>query len=132
MASQPARAALATSAGEVDLAHHPPPAPTPLVVEATGTAAGFPAAVATTQPRGTLVLKSTVAEHPSLDLAPLVIHEIQVVGSRCGPFAPALAALAAEAVDVDALVSARVPLACAAEALERAARPGVLKVLVEP
>jgi threonine dehydrogenase-like Zn-dependent dehydrogenase len=108
------------------------PAPTPLVVEATGTAAGFAAAVATTQPRGTLVLKSTVAEHPSLDLAPLVIHEIQVVGSRCGPFAPALAALAAEAVDVDALVSARVPLACAAEALERAARPGVLKVLVEP
>jgi threonine dehydrogenase-like Zn-dependent dehydrogenase len=64
------------------------PRPTPLVVEATGTARGFAAAIAATRPRCTLVLKSTVAEHPSVDLAPLMIHEISVVGSRCGPFAP--------------------------------------------
>ena len=55
--------------------------------------AGFALAVAATRPRGTLVLKSTVAERAPLDLAPLVIDEITVVGSRCGPFAPALAAL---------------------------------------
>ena len=64
--------------------------PADLVVEATGRAAGFAAAVAATRPRGTLVLKSTVAEAAPLNLAPLVINEITVVGSRCGRFAPAL------------------------------------------
>jgi len=108
------------------------PTPTDLVVEATGTARGFQAALAATRPRGTLVLKSTVAEHPSVDLAPLVIHEIQVVGSRCGPFEPALRALADGSVDVTSLVHERVPLSRATEALEHAARPGALKVLVEP
>ena len=108
------------------------PSPMDLVVEATGTAAGFAAAIATTRPRGTLVLKSTVAEHPSLDLAPLVIHEIQVVGSRCGPFASALAALASNAVEVEDLVSERIPLARGVEALDRAKRAAALKVLVEP
>ena len=107
------------------------PTPTGLVVEATGTARGFQAAIAATRPRGTLVLKTTVAEHPSLDLAPLVIHEINVVGSRCGPFEPALRALAEESVDVAPLVQERIPLARATEALEHAARPGALKVLVE-
>ncbi len=108
------------------------PEPTALVVEATGTARGFAAAVAATRPRGTLVLKSTVAEHPSVDLAPLVIHEISVVGSRCGPFPPALSALADDAIEVSSLVSDRVPLSHADRALARAAEPGVLKVLVEP
>jgi threonine dehydrogenase-like Zn-dependent dehydrogenase len=107
------------------------PEPTPLVVEATGRARGFAAALAATEPRGTLVLKSTIAEHPDVDLAPLVIHEIQLIGSRCGPFAPALDALARGAIDVDPLVEERVPLARADEALRRAARPGALKVLIE-
>ncbi|MDJ0865203.1 MAG: alcohol dehydrogenase catalytic domain-containing protein [Myxococcota bacterium] len=102
-----------------------------LVVEATGSAEGFARALAATRPRGTLVLKSTVAEAPRIDLAPLVIHEIQVVGSRCGPFEPALAALAAGRIEVGALVSERLPLSRADRALERAAAPGVLKVLVE-
>lgn len=107
------------------------PRPSGLVVEATGTAAGFAAAVASTRPRGTLVLKSTVAEHPNLDLAPLVIHEIRVVGSRCGPFPPALAALAGGDVDVAPLVSDRLPLDRADAALDRARQRGALKVLVE-
>jgi len=107
------------------------PRPTALVVEATGTAEGFRRAVAATRPRGTLVLKSTVAEHPGVDLAPLVIHEITVVGSRCGPFPPALDALARGRVDVRPLVSDRFPLARADEALRRAASRGVLKVLIE-
>jgi len=102
-----------------------------LVVEATGTPEGFAAAVAATKPRGTLVLKSTVAESTRLDLAPLVINEITVVGSRCGPFEPALQALAAEEVDVRPVISERVPLRDADEALRRAAVPGRLKVLIE-
>lgn len=107
------------------------PEPSGLVVEATGTARGFQAALATTRPRGTLVLKSTVAEHPSVDLAPLVIHEIRVVGSRCGPFEPALRALSEGAIDPTPLVRQRIPLARAADALERAKRSDALKVLIE-
>ncbi|MEM7409691.1 MAG: alcohol dehydrogenase catalytic domain-containing protein [Myxococcota bacterium] len=107
------------------------PEPTDLVVEATGSAAGFRAAIAATRPRGTLVLKSTVADEIATDLAPLVIHEIQVVGSRCGPFAPALEALRDGRVDVEPLIHARLPLARANEALARAAERDVLKVLVE-
>jgi threonine dehydrogenase-like Zn-dependent dehydrogenase len=102
-----------------------------LVVEATGTAEGFAAAVAATRPRGTLVLKSTVAETTQLNLAPLVINEITVVGSRCGPFEPALEALATDSVDVRSLIAERVPLDDATEALRLAAEPGVLKVLIE-
>jgi threonine dehydrogenase-like Zn-dependent dehydrogenase len=103
----------------------------PLVVEATGTLAGFRRAVELTEPRGTLVLKSTVAAHEPVDLAPLVIREITLVGSRCGPFPPALQALERGEVEVDALVSDRFPLARAAEALERAAAPGARKVLID-
>jgi threonine dehydrogenase-like Zn-dependent dehydrogenase len=103
----------------------------PLVVEASGREEGFRRAVALTRPRGTLVLKSTLAESGRVALAPLVIDEITVVGSRCGPFPPALEALATGRVAVHPLVSLRLPLARAEEALRRAAEPGVLKVLVE-
>jgi threonine dehydrogenase-like Zn-dependent dehydrogenase len=102
-----------------------------LVVEATGSAEGFEQAVAVTRPRGTLVLKSTVAESPGTNLAPLVIDEITVVGSRCGPFPPALRALETRAVDVSSLMTDRMPLARADEALRRAGDPGVLKILIE-
>ncbi len=102
-----------------------------VVVEATGSAAGFALAVAATRPRGTLVLKSTVAETAPLNLAPLVIDEISVVGSRCGPFEPALRALVAGTVDVRSLISARHSLDDGVEALHHAAQPGVLKVLIE-
>jgi threonine dehydrogenase-like Zn-dependent dehydrogenase len=102
-----------------------------LVVEATGTAKGFESAVAATHPRGTLVLKSTVAETTQLSLAPLVINEITVVGSRCGPFQPALEALATGSVDVRSLISERVPLSDAADALRLAAEPGMMKVLID-
>lgn len=103
-----------------------------LVVEATGTAAGFATAMAATSPRGTLVLKSTVAAKEAVDLAPLVIDEIQVVGSRCGPFPQALAALAAQSIDVRSLITAEMPLALGREALEAAARPGAMKILLRP
>lgn len=101
-----------------------------LVVEATGSKAGFAAALGATRPRGKLVLKSTIAEGIELHLAPIVINEIQIVGSRCGSFPPALAALATGSVDVASLVSARFPLSAAAEAVRRAAEPGICKVMV--
>ena len=102
-----------------------------LVVEATGSAEGFERAVAALRPRGTLVLKSTVSERPSLDLAPLVVDEIQVVGSRCGPFPPALRALEIGAVDVLSLITERMHLSDGVEALRRAGSHGTLKVLLE-
>lgn len=102
-----------------------------VVVEATGSAEGFALAVAATRPRGTLVLKTTVAHGVPVNLAPVVIHEITVVGSRCGPFAPALDALARGTVDVQPLITARRPLAAAPDALRLAAEPGVLKVLID-
>ena len=106
--------------------------PADLVVEATGTAEGFARAIELTRPRGTLVLKSTVAGAAARRRAPLVIHEIHVGGARCGGVAPALRAREARSVDVGSLVSARVPLSKADEALRLAAERGVLKVLVEP
>jgi threonine dehydrogenase-like Zn-dependent dehydrogenase len=102
-----------------------------LVVEATGTAAGFDAAVRATRPRGTLVLKTTAAERAPVDLAKVVVDEIRVVGSRCGSFAPALRALAAGSVDVLSLIGVRVPLGDAERALREAAKPGMLKVLID-
>lgn len=101
-----------------------------LVVEATGTAAGLARAIALTRPRGTLVLKSTVADKSELHLAPVVIHELTVVGSRCGSFAPALRALGARSIPVEPLISARFPLREALRAFDFAAQRGVLKVLV--
>lgn len=102
-----------------------------VVVEATGSASGFARAVSATRPRGTLVLKSTVADSPPIDLAPLVINEITVVGSRCGPFAPALDALARGTVSVEPLIAARYALAEGEQALAKAGETGVLKVLID-
>jgi threonine dehydrogenase-like Zn-dependent dehydrogenase len=102
-----------------------------LVVDATGTSAGFEAAVAATKPRGTLVLKSTVAGKASVDLAQLVVNELRVVGSRCGSFAPALRAVTSGSVDVTPLISARVPLRDAERGLAMAAKPGMMKVLID-
>jgi threonine dehydrogenase-like Zn-dependent dehydrogenase len=104
--------------------------PRALVVEATGTAAGFALALAVTRPRGTLVLKSTVAASEPIDLGPLVVREIRVVGSRCGLLGPALAALRDGRVEVRALIAARYRLGEAVAAFAHAARPGTLKVLL--
>ena len=82
------------------------------------------------RPRGTVVLKSTYHGSASLDVSRLVVNEVTLVGSRCGPFAKALDLLAAGSVDVASLVHARYPLADGLRAFEEAARPGVLKVLL--
>jgi threonine dehydrogenase-like Zn-dependent dehydrogenase len=83
-----------------------------------------------TRPRGTVVLKSTVHGEVSLDTAPVVVHEITLVGSRCGRFAPAIELLRQRKVDVSAMIAARFPLSEAPAAFAEAARPGVLKVLL--
>ena len=102
-----------------------------LVVDATGAADGLAAALALVRPRGTIVLKTTVAAPHRLDLAPAVINEVTIVGSRCGRFPPALAALAAGRVSVAPLIDAVYPLGEAVAAFAHAARPGTLKVLVD-
>ena len=82
------------------------------------------------RPRGTLVLKSTYHGELSFDATPIVIDEISVVGSRCGPFPPALAGLASGELPVDSLIDSVFPLEDAPAALAKAAQPGVLKVLI--
>ena len=103
-----------------------------LVVEATGKPAMLAHALERVLPRGTVVLKTTSEAATPLDLAPLVVDEITLLGSRCGPFAPALAALAAGEVIVEPMIHARYPLEEADRALQQAARPGVLKILIHP
>jgi threonine dehydrogenase-like Zn-dependent dehydrogenase len=82
------------------------------------------------RPRGTIVLKSTAAAGKAVNLAPLVIDEINVVGSRCGPFREAIRALAEKRIDVASLIHRRMRLDQGVEAMELAGRPGVLKVIV--
>ena len=82
------------------------------------------------RPRGTLVLKSTVATAHTLSLAPLVINEITLIGSRCGRFPPALQALAHQRVTVTPLIERIYPLAEGLAAVAHASRPGTLKILL--
>lgn len=103
-----------------------------VVVEATGSPSGFDLARTALRPRGTLVLKSTYAGEITLNLSPFVVDEITVIGSRCGPFAPALRLLERGDVDPTALIAARFPLSRGVEAMAAAAERGVMKVLLEP
>ena len=102
-----------------------------VVAECTGTAMGFQTSVAMVRPRGTLVLKSTVAAGAELNLTPIVVDEITVVGSRCGPFAPALAALERRDVSVREMITARHSLDDGLAAFDHARKKGVVKVLLD-
>lgn len=102
-----------------------------LVVDCTGSPSGLSAALSLVRPRGTVVLKTTTAAETGPNLAAAVIHEVTVVGSRCGPFPRAIEALAAGEIEVNSLVSARFPLSEITTALECAQSPGVLKVLLD-
>jgi threonine dehydrogenase-like Zn-dependent dehydrogenase len=103
-----------------------------VVVECTGSPRGFESARRLLRPRGALVLKSTYHGALSVDMSGLVVDEITLVGSRCGPFAPALRLLASGLVDPRALISETFALGQAGPAFARAASPGVLKVLLAP
>lgn len=102
-----------------------------IVVDCTGSETGLPTALTLVRPRGTIVLKTTMAGAQTLAWAPFVIDEVTLVGSRCGPFDRALAALENGEVDVRALVSGRFPLEDGLAALERAQSKGVMKVLIQ-
>jgi threonine dehydrogenase-like Zn-dependent dehydrogenase len=102
----------------------------PIVVDATGSPEGLRAAIAMCEPRGTVVMKSTVHGLVPIDTAPAIVNEITLVGSRCGRFEPALKLLRSGRVRVDVLISEVLPLKKAALAFRRAAQPGAMKVLL--
>jgi len=103
-----------------------------VVVEATGSPLGFELARQAIRPRGRLVLKSTYKGDIQVNLSSIVVDEITLLGSRCGPFAPALRLLENRAVDPTVLIAAQLHFGEAAKAFEQAAQPGTLKVLLEP
>jgi threonine dehydrogenase-like Zn-dependent dehydrogenase len=102
-----------------------------VVVDCTGSSAGFRRALELIAPRGTLILKSTAAAAESLNLAPVVTNEITVLGSRCGRFAPALEALASGKIDPRPLISATLPLDEGLHAFREAAKPSNFKILLK-
>lgn len=101
-----------------------------VVIEATGAPAGFALALDLLRPQGTLVLKSTFHGDTPIDAARVVVDEIQVLGSRCGRFPPALELLQRRAVDVGPLISELVSLDDGVDAMRRAALPGALKIIL--
>src|SRR5882724_308530 len=101
-----------------------------LLVEATGSPTGLAFAQHITEPRGTLVLKSTFHGAAAVETWPIVVKEITVIGSRCGPLAKAIALLRSGAVDPTPLITCTFPLADAAAAIRFAQQPGVMKVLL--
>lgn len=102
-----------------------------IAIEATGTPGGYAAARQLVRPRGTIVLKSTYHGEIQVDLTRVVVDEVTVIGSRCGPFPPAIRLLANHLIDVEPLIQARYSLADGIAAFERAAQKGTLKVIVQ-
>jgi len=102
-----------------------------LVVECTGEAAGLNLACRLVRPRGTIVLKSTYAADSRLNLSPVVVNEITLLGSRCGPFAEAINALARRQIDVLSMITKQFPLSRGVEAFAAAAEPQHIKVLLK-
>ncbi len=102
-----------------------------VVVEATGSPTGFSLARQAIRPRGTLVLKSTYKGGLNINFSSVVVDEINIIGSRCGPFEPALRLMESRQVDPMVLIANEFKLKDALKAFEHAAEPGVLKVLIE-
>ncbi len=102
------------------------------VVDATGSPEGLRAAIAMCEPRGTIILKSTVHGLVTIDTAPVIVNEVTLVGSRCGRFEPAIRLLASGKINVSDMISEEFPLERAPEAFKAAATKGVLKLLLRP
>lgn len=129
----PKKLAIAAAAGaRVAAATEPLEGDFDVVVEATGAEQGLERALSLVRPRGTVVLKSTFHGAPRVETSRVVIDEVSVVGSRCGPFAPAIRAMSRGRVDPTPLIDATYPLSDAVAAFEHAQKPGVLKVLIRP
>lgn len=103
-----------------------------VVVEATGSPSGFALARQALRPRGTLVLKSTYKGEMNVNFSSIVVDEVNIIGSRCGPFEPALRLLESKQVDPTVLIDDEFSLDDALKAFERAAQAGTLKVLIQP
>lgn len=103
-----------------------------LIVEATGSTSGFFDSMRLVKPKGKVVLKSTIASKENLDLTPAVVNEITLVGSRCGPFRPAIDALATGIISVDGLIDSKFSLEDFQEAFNRARKSNTLKVVLKP
>lgn len=101
-----------------------------LVIDCTGSPTGLATALEFVRPRGTIVLKTTVAAPTELMLAPIIIDEITVVGSRCGPFPTAIEALRSKKIEVASLIQDVYRLPDAPQALDAAGQPGALKILL--
>ncbi len=103
-----------------------------VVVEATGSPSGLSTALGLVRPEGTVVMKTTVAGAVPLEVGALVVQEVRLVGSRCGPFPPAIDALTRGVVQVDPLVTAIFPMTQWAQAFDAARAAGALKVMIRP
>jgi 2-desacetyl-2-hydroxyethyl bacteriochlorophyllide A dehydrogenase len=102
-----------------------------VAVECSGSPTGFELARRALRPRGTLVMKSTYAGDLTFNASALVVDEITLVGSRCGPFAPALRLIASGKIDPEPLIDGRYPLINGTDAFNHAQKPGVLKVIID-
>jgi threonine dehydrogenase-like Zn-dependent dehydrogenase len=100
------------------------------VIEVTGTTEGLRRALELVRPEGTIVLKTTCAQPTTVELSGPVVSEVKIIGSRCGPFRPALDALTMGNVEVRPMISETYELKDAVHALERASSPDVIKVLI--
>lgn len=103
-----------------------------VVIEASGSPSGFELARRAVRPRGTIVLKSTYKGDLQANFSAIVVDEITLVGSRCGPFPPALRMLQSGLVEPTSLIDSRYPLSQGVHAFEQAAKSGVLKILLHP
>lgn len=103
-----------------------------IVVEATGNEEGFAHSLRLVRPLGTLVMKSTFAGTNTVDLNKLVVGELTVFGSRCGPFSPALRLLEADRIEFRAMIEGEYLLSQGIQAFQHAAQPGVRKILLQP
>lgn len=118
---------LKTAIGSDNVAHG-----ADIIVEATGSDSGINEAMSICRPRGTIVLKSTIAFQSGLNLAPIVVNELTVIGSRCGRFKDGLRMLQSYPdMPIERLITARYPVEQSAEAFKRATQPDALKVLLE-
>ena len=102
-----------------------------VAVEATGSPDGFNLARKAIRPRGTLVLKSTYKGEVSVNFSSIVVDEVTLLGSRCGPFAPALRLLEKREVDPSVLIAGQYKLKDSVKAFEKAGQAGILKVLLD-
>lgn len=101
-----------------------------VVIETSGSATGLPLALSIVRPRGTVVLKSTHHGLTNMQMSAIVVNEITIVGSRCGRFRPAIDLLAKGKVNVDELITARLPLEDGVIAFEKAAEPSAMKIIL--